>query len=162
MPILDRLSSLVARVLHDLSTALLALVMLTVFMQVVFRYLLQMSVPWTEEAARYLNVWMVFLGCAAAASRDDHIRVAFLADRLRGVAHDLLDLATYLIMLAFDVIIVLGAAQLAQMNWNQEATTFPVSVGVLYLALVVASFFAALFLLRHIGRVLSSLFGGDA
>ena len=158
----ERVCARLGRVLHDTSSILLLLIMVTVFMQVAFRYVFQLSVPWTEEAARYLNVWMVFLGCAVAVQSNKHIRVTFVVDRLKGRFHDLVELAIYLMMLGFDIIVVLGAIRLTRMNWNQQATTLPVTVSTLYIALILASTFAALFLLHHIGRKLSALFGGDA
>ena len=62
----------------------LALLLVIVFLQVVFRYLFQVSVPFTEEAARYLGVWLVFTGGAALVASDGHIRLSFLVDLARG------------------------------------------------------------------------------
>ena len=159
---IERWCARMGRILHDTSSILLLLIMITVFMQVAFRYVFQLSVPWTEEAARYLNVWMVFLGCAVAVHRNTHIRVTFILDRLKGRRNALAALAIYVLMLGFDIVVVLGAIRLTRMNWNQQATTLPVTVSTLYIALILASSFAALFLLHHIGRKLSALFGGDA
>lgn len=43
--------------------------------QVVFRYGLNNSLPWPEEAARLGFVWVVFLGMAMAVHRDAHLRI---------------------------------------------------------------------------------------
>lgn len=162
MALIERWCTGMGRILLDVSSILLFLIMVTVFLQVVFRYVLMLSVPWTEEAARYLNVWMVFLGCAVAVEKSKHIRVTFIIDQMKGWAHEMVALAILALMLAFDVVVVLGAYRLTRMNWNQQAPTLPVTVSALYMALIVASFFAALFLLHQIGRKLSALAGGDA
>ena len=43
--------------------------------QVVFRYVLNNSLPWPEEVARLGFVWVVFLGMAMAVHRDAHLRI---------------------------------------------------------------------------------------
>ena len=42
------------------------LIVLLIFTQVLFRYLLNNSLNWTEELAKYLFVWMTFIGSASA------------------------------------------------------------------------------------------------
>lgn len=43
--------------------------------QVVFRYVLNNSLPWPEEVARLGFVWVVFLGMAMGVHRDAHLRI---------------------------------------------------------------------------------------
>ena len=49
-----------------------------VFAQFFSRYVLNDSVAWTEEAARYLLIVLVFVGSAGAVRRGTHIRVEAL------------------------------------------------------------------------------------
>ena len=51
-------------------------------LQVTSRYTGLIFVPWTEEVARLLFVWVVWIGAAAAAFRGSHIRFDFLVERL--------------------------------------------------------------------------------
>ena len=108
--------------------------MVVVFLQVLFRYVLGMAVPWTEEAARYLNIWMVFLGGAVAVAWDAHLKVTFFLDRLGGAVRVAVELFIVALCFGFNLIILVGSIRLIELNWNQLATTFPVSVGVLYLS----------------------------
>lgn len=50
--------------------------------QVIARYVLKVSAPWAEETARYVFIWMTFLGAAYAAKTDSHIRVDILEGAL--------------------------------------------------------------------------------
>jgi TRAP-type C4-dicarboxylate transport system permease small subunit len=52
------------------------------FLQVIARYLFQVSTPWSEELARLLFVWGVFLGAAVGVRRDLHTRVDFVFRKL--------------------------------------------------------------------------------
>jgi TRAP-type C4-dicarboxylate transport system permease small subunit len=50
--------------------------------QVIFRYVLEISVPWTEELARILFIITMFLGIAIAIREDEHIVVDFLFKKM--------------------------------------------------------------------------------
>ena len=56
----------------------LPLMCIIVFVNTVGRYTGALSIPWAEEAARYLMVWLVFLGIAAAAKHNSHFAVEVL------------------------------------------------------------------------------------
>lgn len=46
-----------------------------VILQVLCRYVLKYPLVWTEEAARYLMVWMVFIGTSCIIKKWDNINV---------------------------------------------------------------------------------------
>lgn len=45
------------------------------FYQVLCRYVLKISAPWTEELDRYAMIWLVMLGSSWAISADHHIKI---------------------------------------------------------------------------------------
>src|SRR3954447_26405416 len=57
---------------------LVALVIIVTFVQVVFRYGLESSLSWSEELARYIFVWIIFIGTSVATQRRQHIFVEVL------------------------------------------------------------------------------------
>jgi len=64
------------------STILVALVTVT-FAQVVFRYLLQAPLAWSEELARFLLMWMASLSAAYAFKTRSHFALRFVVDRFK-------------------------------------------------------------------------------
>lgn len=65
------------------SLLLLGLLMAVIVMLQVFcRYLLNHSLFWSEELARYLLVWLTFLGASVAYYRDMHPGVDVIYSRL--------------------------------------------------------------------------------
>ena len=50
------------------------------FVQVVFRYIFNSSLSWSEELVRYLFVWLVFWGGALALKDKMHIGVDFFIE----------------------------------------------------------------------------------
>lgn len=71
------------------STILLALVAVT-FSQVVFRYLLEASLSWSEELARFLLMWLAALSTAYATRKRAHFALRFLVDRAPPAARRLI------------------------------------------------------------------------
>lgn len=67
---------------------LLFIMAVVVFWQVVCRFVLKASLPWSEELSRYILVWVTFLGASIGVKRCAHIGVeAFLMilpKKLRG------------------------------------------------------------------------------
>ena len=62
------------------SSILVALVAVT-FSQVVFRYVLQASLSWSEELARFLLMWLAALSTAYAMKTGAHFALHFVVDR---------------------------------------------------------------------------------
>ena len=55
-----------------------------VFLQVVFRYVLQQPLYWSEELPRYLLIWMSFLAAALAQKNEAHINITLAVTPLPG------------------------------------------------------------------------------
>jgi TRAP-type transport system small permease protein len=119
--------------------ALTAFVMMLVLVtsQVVFRYVLRVSVPWTEEAARWFYAWQVFLGSALAMRARIHLQITVLLDRFSGRPRAFLDLLSALTGLGFLAGIIWGSLLMIRAVYPVQAGSFPVSTSYLYLSIPV-------------------------
>lgn len=54
--------------------------------QVLCRYFLKVSVPWTEELARFAFIWATMLGASVLVKTKGHPAVDVLTGKLKGVA----------------------------------------------------------------------------
>jgi len=76
----------VAEALNRLALAVASLLMVLIFivaaLGVIFRYGLQHSLPWADETAAYLFIWLVFLGAASEVWDDGHPAIHIIADRV--------------------------------------------------------------------------------
>ncbi len=63
---------------------LFGVIVCVMFAQVVFRYIFNNSLAWSEELIRFLFVWLTFLGGALAVKSKTHIAVEFFIGLLPG------------------------------------------------------------------------------
>lgn len=61
---------------------LFGVIVCIMFTQVVFRYIFNNSLSWSEELIRFLFVWLTFLGGALAINNKTHIAVEFFIELL--------------------------------------------------------------------------------
>ena len=86
MPVRDRPFGAWGARLYDglgvVGGVLMALLTLAVFLQVILRYAAGRGSEGLDEVPRYLFVWLVMIGAAAAMYRGEHTSLEFFRDRL--------------------------------------------------------------------------------
>lgn len=120
-----------------LNGALLIVMFLSTFYQVVARNALHVTAMWTEELAKFLFVFIVFLGSATLMESEEHIRISVLSGRLPHWLSRWLRFFIQLVLLAFGVVFVWSAWGNVLNSWEFYApsmTWFRMSY--LYLVLV--------------------------
>ena len=63
--------------------SLLVSIVIITFVQVLFRYVFQFSLAWTEELARYIFLWLAALSIAHGFKTKSHFALTFLVDRIQ-------------------------------------------------------------------------------
>lgn len=69
-----------------LSAVFLLLVIAASFIQVFTRYVMNDSLVWTEELARYAFIWLTMCGAGVASKNGTHAAVDFIARKFTGPA----------------------------------------------------------------------------
>lgn len=72
-----------------------------VFANVALRYLTTDSIIWAEEVARYLMIWMTFVGAGLALRAGGHVAISNLQEALPGLAQKILRAGILVMLLAF-------------------------------------------------------------
>lgn len=85
---------------------LLAAMSVIVFANVLIRYLTNASIPWSEEVARHMMIWLTFLGAGPVLRAGGHIAVESLQDALPRPAAIGVRVAVAACMLVFFAVIV--------------------------------------------------------
>ena len=124
-----------------------------VFAQVLFRYVFEHPLAWSEELARYLFVWATFLGASVAFYDNTNINVSLFVESLKspraqGVVMLLADLAC----MSFLGMYVLegGKATMRIFELGQFSPSMEwLPIGWTYLAIPLGSFFMLLNVLAY-------------
>ena len=61
-----------------LVTIFLSIMSVVVFVQVIMRYAFGSSLSWSEELARYLAIWLIYIGVSYAAKECRHVSVTLI------------------------------------------------------------------------------------
>jgi TRAP-type C4-dicarboxylate transport system permease small subunit len=86
---------------------LLAAMSVIVFANVTLRYLTHFSITWSEEVARYLMIWMTFLGTGLALRYGLHVAITNLQEILPPLLQRLARALVVLLLAAFLALMVL-------------------------------------------------------
>ncbi len=129
---------------------LLAAMALIIFANVVLRYTTSQSIEWAEEVARYLMVWLTFLGAGPVLRYGGHIAVDNLQDSLPPRAALGLRAAIAALLFAFFGFMVWSGVLYVERAQFQMTPTTQVSMGWVYAAMPVGG----LLLMLHLALVL--------
>jgi TRAP-type C4-dicarboxylate transport system permease small subunit len=121
-----------------------------VTIQIFFRYVIQDPPTWTEELARYLFVWDVFLAAGLAFGRGAHIVVDALLLLLPPRAQRALSVISHSIVLVFLVMLVWQGIAMARLTSNTVSTAMNLNMGVVYAGLPVGAAISALYVLARL------------
>ncbi len=124
--------------------------------QILFRYVLKISAPWTEEAARYLMIWMALLASGLAFKEGEHFRIDFLTHRMRPRFRVSLSLWVSLVAGLFILSIILWGIPFAKLGFFTIAPGLQISMFLPYLAVPVGGLLMALNLTFFILRLRKS------
>ena len=151
---MQRISNIINRITEVILVGVLAAMAIVVFLQVIFRYVLNFPLFWTEELARYCLVWASLLGSAVAVKRGQHIAVTIFVGRLPPALGRSLKIIALISVAVILAIILWGGIQLVAITRAQISPALRVSMSVPYLAVPVG---AALMLLHTIGFIIGAI-----
>jgi TRAP-type transport system small permease protein len=130
--VIDSLYQWTLKISRGIVCVLFIAMVLIVFFNVIGRYYLNTSLDWSEEVARFMLVWLVFLGSVLAYEKDEHLGLDILVKKLPPRAAALVGiLADLLIMFAIGLLIF-GGYRMAVDSWDWWSIAVPIPLGVIY------------------------------
>ncbi len=142
------------RILSVLIALLLAAMVVDVTIQVVMRYLVQDPPVWTEEAARYIFAWDIFLAVGLAFGRGSHIVVDVVTMAVPHVIRRAMLVASTLLVLAFLLVMARYGLEMVQMTSNTKSVALELNMGVVYASMPAGAIISAIYVLARLIDVL--------
>ncbi len=137
-----------------------ALVLLTlvlcvdVFVAVVLRYVFHTSLGFYDELARFVFVWMSFLGAASGVKRHGHFGVSLVLKRFPGRLRQAVEIFNTLGMMLFAGILIVKGLTMVRLTVRQLSPAMEIPVSYLYAPVPISGALMILYLLPHLVRQL--------
>jgi len=127
-----------------------------VCLNIVSRYFFGYSFSWSEEAARYMMVWMTMIGAAMAVRKWSHFHLAFLEHKVSSHTCLVLHTIALLVALAIGFLLIWQGLVWLPITNHQLATALQLPMSWFYAAVPFAGALIVLFssegLLNRLGR----------
>ena len=138
------------------SGILVAVITVVVAAGVFWRYVLNDSLSWTEEVARYLLIWLAAVGSIVAMHRRQHVAIDIIPDMFSGLGGRAIRLAIAVVIILTCSVMAFFGWKLAWNAWGQTASSFYLPLFYTTAAIPVAM---TGFLLMAVEQALEEIFG---
>jgi len=135
MQLLNRVSRQLDHVMKLLSGFLIAAMTILVFLQVIFRYLLDAPIDWSEEMASFAFVWMALLGASVGLKNDEHPRLDIFYQVFPDWAKTFCNLIINLAILFVLVVLIIFGIKLTIAMQMQRTAALGYSISYVYVVL---------------------------
>lgn len=116
---------------------LLGAMSIIVFTNVCSRYITGDSIPWAEEVARHMMIWLTFLGCGLVLRSGGHIAIDNLQDAVSPSLARALRIFIALLVAGFFLVLLWTGIIYVQRTMFQLTAATQIPFGYIYLAMPV-------------------------
>lgn len=107
---------------------------------VVARYVMASPMPWTEEASRFLMIWMVLLGLSVVTRRREQMRLTIVACRFPLIFQRISKLTTDIAVLVFLIFLTYYGFEMSLRAKTQFVPSMNITMFLPYLCIPVGGF----------------------
>lgn len=112
-----------------------------VFLQFFTRYVLNNSLAWTEEIARYGLIWVVFIGGIMVTRRNTHVAVELLSNVMKpSLARSVLLAFVDFVKLSFMGLLAYFSVTIVERMHFQRMTVFELPMSLVYIGVTIGCF----------------------
>ena len=105
---LEKISKQIIKPVRIAVLLIMILMVVLVLTQIFCRFVLNISVPWTEEMARLCFIWVIFLGSAVVECEGGQVCTRIFVDWLDRRVKFILGTAIYIVEIVFDLCLFIG------------------------------------------------------
>ena len=117
---------------------LFAVLTVAVFAQVVARYVFNQPPAWTEELARFCQVWIILLASSICIRKGSHLAVDYLGPALAPKARRVIAVITGCLIAFYSAVVVIWGGRLMLIGLVQTSPAMQLNMGLVYLVFPVA------------------------
>lgn len=133
----------------------------TVLIQVFSRYILAQPFTWTDEAGRYIFVWLSFLGMVMGIRKGEHVALDILLQQLKNVNKTILSLIIQLLIAFFGIVLTYSGFLLYDIGTTQTSPSLQLSMNIVYSIFPISGILLILFVFINIISLFKEREGSD-
>jgi TRAP-type C4-dicarboxylate transport system permease small subunit len=137
---MDRISRLLNTVVKHMAGFLTGAMAVLVFLQVLFRYVLDAPLDWSEEMSTFAFAWMALLGASVGLRYDEHPRLDIVFARLPPRVQKITKMFINFSILFMLIILFVYGLKLTLAMKMQSTAALGYSVSFVYMVLPVSAF----------------------
>ena len=134
----DRFLLPIRRSVEITIVTLFAVLTIAVFVQVVARYAFNQPPTWTEELARFCQVWIILLASSICLRKGSHLSVDYLGPALTPRVRRAVAVATGCLIAIYSAVVVIWGVRLLMIGWEQTSPAMQLNMGLVYLVFPIA------------------------
>lgn len=162
MNALVRLNDGIAGAIKLLVIVMVAVMLVTLSMQVTMRYAFNIALSWSEELALALFTWSVLLAAALGVRDSVHVRLTVLSDRLPARWRNGLERIIHIATAAFGIYLAWGGVDYFMGTRGMKSAAFAFPMELLYASAPLFGALVTLFALEHAIKGTAPAQEGDA
>ena len=156
--VVDTLYSALEQIMRWTTIVLLVMMVVIVFANVVSRYYLHASLAWSEEVARFMLVWLVFIGSFLAYIHDEHLGLDILVTKFSPQVRRAVAVCTNLLIIFALYAVMEGGYLLMRDNFDWLSSAAEIPQGYVYF---IVPFVCGLMILQAVLKTYYLLAGKD-
>ncbi len=134
----------------------LGAMVIAMFAQVVLRYVFGTGFPWTEELARFLLIYMIFLGTVVLVHEDSQISITVLDEVLSGTSLKVLKIFQNLVGLAYSILVTKIGFGTLNIVSKQKSPNMRIDMDKIYMIIPISCILMAVHLVFKLIRMITN------
>ncbi|WP_194841182.1 TRAP transporter small permease [Sporosarcina cascadiensis] len=130
---------------------LLMIMTVVIVLQVFMRYVVESSLTWSEELARFCFVWLIYIGISYGVKRAKHIRVEALLTVFKRRGKYIVNMIANILFLFFALFAVYYGFSIYQAikGTGQVAPSIGISMSIMYLGMPIGMLLTSIRLIQR-------------
>ena len=117
--------------------------------QIFARFVINSSIPWADEACRFLFVITVSLGAGVCVRDRSLIAVDLIPEKLKGNVKFYYSLALNILLVCMGYVLLVYGYRFAARNMKQLSSSMQIPMGIVYLVLSLSGLLIIMYTLRN-------------
>ena len=133
------LKKIINNIEEYISSVLLGAMVILIFLQIIFRFVLNLPLRWTEETARYAMILLIYLSACSGVKKEKHIRIEAIHNALPQKAALVYWVISNINWMLFNLVMIVYGINMAGYIYStgQVSPVLHLPMGILYMVIPV-------------------------